>query len=731
MSADNAISIEMDDSIIPRPAKPLPTIPTQKEILAPQDVARKLATQEQPIEDYIQIEEQRKQIAEEATRRSFQQSIAIVQLKERNRVLKEENSKISPEDVEAFKILIEQNRQLAKALEDFKGHDKLQESYDILLQEYNKLKSEQESYKNVLHEHVQREKEILFARANDPFIEKQNLAKEVQTLREEHCQLQEYYDKLKQETGNLVNPTLTFLVEKQKLDTEIQKVREESKKLQESCNNLLQENEKLKTDNNTLFARLSMVLLQKENLEKEIKKLRNEQQSSCVEPKMAEGQAPRDKHVMLDYKTWFHAVQCRDIGLLQSFLNVKLDINATQGRSGNTALHLAAAEGDPSISPVVVFLLQNGIDVGLKNRHGETALQIAQTEGCKEVLYLIDEYMKAQTCSHKFSEPVTQTSSKEVVSPVISPATSLVVASWSNRQLVNKSTCPFFNAQAISEIPRELVVDLSCSLTSKSVQPNDILLVDYQFQLHLWRWCQGLVAPKNHMVKKLLLDKLNKDSGMDGNWLLKDVEMLYKITLSIHNVNFQTLAQHKAAWLNYVRTKIDELKVSFKESFVTDNNSVQNVSAPTAVELEKRLQIEAACKNINRILHKAQDRPAGQEVFVKRKVVLDRDPKNASKTIGSNGMQEFFNDFILVVKTMHVYDPDAVLNFLEDTDNTQKGNKSCWDYLEHAIIDHHVEVMREWQEFEGALVGLLETKLPKHHAIYMTMKGYETKAYAV
>eukprot|EP00398_MALV-I-01_sp_L67-1_P000950 gene950-874_t len=101
--------------------------------------------------------------------------------------------------------------------------------------------------------------------------------------------------------------------------------------------------------------------------------------------------APRDKG-MLNYKLFFHAAEDGDINGLQSFLNGGASINMTKGNSGNTALHLVVAENDASLSTVVKFLFENGIDAGLTNRHGETALEVAQAEGCSEMVDLLKEH---------------------------------------------------------------------------------------------------------------------------------------------------------------------------------------------------------------------------------------------------------------------------------------------------------------------------------------------------
>eukprot|EP00398_MALV-I-01_sp_L67-1_P000366 gene366-780_t len=114
--------------------------------------------------------------------------------------------------------------------------------------------------------------------------------------------------------------------------------------------------------------------------------------------------APRDKKGMLNYKLFFRAAEDGDIAVLQSFLNEGVDINMTKRRSGDSALHLVVAEDDDHTVDVVTFLLQEGIDVGLENKLGETALQIAEEEGFEDIANLIKTYANAPETLSRLKE---------------------------------------------------------------------------------------------------------------------------------------------------------------------------------------------------------------------------------------------------------------------------------------------------------------------------------------
>eukprot|EP00398_MALV-I-01_sp_L67-1_P000365 gene365-779_t len=98
------------------------------------------------------------------------------------------------------------------------------------------------------------------------------------------------------------------------------------------------------------------------------------------------------KNGKLDYKLFFRAAEDGDINALQAFLQQGASINMTKGKTGNTALHLVVAEEDDHTMDVVKFLFEKGIDAGLENEDGETALQIAEDEGFDDIADLIKKH---------------------------------------------------------------------------------------------------------------------------------------------------------------------------------------------------------------------------------------------------------------------------------------------------------------------------------------------------
>jgi hypothetical protein len=77
------------------------------------------------------------------------------------------------------------------------------------------------------------------------------------------------------------------------------------------------------------------------------------------------------------------AADCGKVGMIERLASLGADVNNTEGRRQNTALHEAARIGSPE---VVEYLLNHGARVDIRNGEGKLPLDVARDRGTRTLL---------------------------------------------------------------------------------------------------------------------------------------------------------------------------------------------------------------------------------------------------------------------------------------------------------------------------------------------------------